>query len=443
MNKRPAVLLLLLALVSFLYAPPASAIEVSSTTLPNGLQLVVIPNNAAPVVSHMVWYKVGAIDEQKPHTGLAHFLEHLMFRGTQTLKPGEFSSIVAQLGGNDNAFTSYDFTAYHQTIASAHLERVMQLEADRMRGLIIDTDDAARELKVVMEEYNTRIANVPASHLNAKMIEAAYGTHPYGRQVIGYVEDLARLDKDSAREFYNNYYHPGNAIVVISGDVTPKAAKALATRYYGAVPAREVARPLPALPPLPEARTILHRDEKVQQPQWRRLYPAPSALYAPQEDCDALSVLAQILGSGEASRLQRLLVDEMGIATQTGAYYNDLTLGPSSFQISVTPAQGKKMDAIGSVIDQEIERVKVSGVDDRELQAAKVQLKAQVYFAQDGVEPLGNIVGELYSMGLNKSYLESWEERIEAISSEEIQRVANTYLLEQHAITGQLLAEEK
>src|SRR6266404_2409666 len=286
-------------------APP------TSFALPNGLQVVVIPDHRTPVVTEMIWYKVGSADETPGKSGLAHFLEHLMFKGTAKHPTGEFSQTVLRIGGNENAFTSTDYTGYYQRVPREQLARMMEFEADRMTGLILKDENVLPERDVVLEEFNMRVANNPEARLTEQMMAALYLNHPYGRPVIGWRQEIEQLDREDALAFYKRFYAPNNATLVIAGDVDAKEIRPMVERAYGAIPAQ------PAIPaqrirpqePVPAApRTVTLSDPRVEQSSVRRFYLVPSSNTAAAGEGPALDVLAQLMGNGNNSYLYRALV---------------------------------------------------------------------------------------------------------------------------------------
>ena len=320
----------------------------ASFTLGNGLQVVVIPDHRTPVVTQMIWYKVGSADETPGKSGLAHFLEHLMFKGTAKHPAGEFSETVRRIGGNENAFTSVDYTGYFQRVPREQLGRMMEFEADRMTGLILKDENVLPERDVVLEEYNMRVANNPDARLNEQMMAALYLNHPYGRPVIGWRQEIEKLDREDALAFYKRFYAPNNATLVIAGDVDAKEIRPMVERAYGAIPAQ------PAIPaqrirpqePVPAApRTVTLSDPRVEQPGLRRYYLVPSSTTAAAGESPALDVLAQLMGGGSNSYLYRALVIDRPLAINAGAGYQGTSLDPSQFSISVSPKPGVEFSA--------------------------------------------------------------------------------------------------
>src|SRR5689334_16430196 len=309
-------------------------------TLANGLQVVVIQDHRTPVVTQMVWYKVGSADETPGKSGLAHFLEHLMFKGTAKHPAGEFSQTVLRVGGNENAFTSFDYTGFFQTVPSDQLGNMMEFEADRMTGLILKDENVLPERDVVLEEYNMRVANNPEARLSEQIMAALYLNHPYGRPVIGWRQEIEKLDREDALAFYRRFYAPNNATLVIAGDVEAKEVRPMVEKAYGAIPAQPAisahrVRPQEPVPAAP--RTVTLSDPRVEQTGLRRYYLVPSSTTAAAGEGPALDVLAQLMGGGSNSYLYRALVIDHPLAISAGAGYQGTSLDPSQFSISVSP----------------------------------------------------------------------------------------------------------
>src|SRR6516165_5723808 len=332
-------------------APPATF------TLPNGLQVVVIEDHRTPVVTQMVWYKVGSADETPGKSGLAHFLEHLMFKGTAKHPVGEFSQTVLKIGGNENAFTSTDYTGYFQRVPRDQLPKMMEFEADRMTGLILKDENVLPERDVVLEEYNMRVANNPEARLNEQIMAALYLNHPYQRPVIGWHQEIEKLDREDALAFYRRFYAPNNAILVIAGDTDVKDVRPLVEETFGkvaaqpAIPARRI-RPQEPDPVAP--RTVTLADPHVEQTSVRRYYLAPSATTAAPGESAALDVLAQLLGSGSNSYLYRALVVDRPLAVAASAAYQSTSLDATQFWIAVSPKPGVEFSTVEQIIDNVI-----------------------------------------------------------------------------------------
>src|SRR3954467_6775149 len=352
----------------------------ASFTLKNGLQVVVIPDHRTPVVTQMIWYKVGSADETPGKSGLAHFLEHLMFKGTSKHPAGEFSQTVLRIGGNENAFTSTDYTGYFQRVPREQLGRMMEFEADRMTGLILKDENVLPERDVVLEEYNMRVANNPDARLTEQIMAALYLNHPYGRPVIGWHQEIEKLDREDALAFYRRFYAPNNAILVIAGDVEPADIRPLVERNFGSIPAQPAipARRVRPQEPEPAApRTVTLADPRVEQPGLRRYYLVPSATTAAAGESAALDVLAQLMGSGSNSYLYRALVVDRPLAITADASYQGTALDDSQFSISVSPKPGVEFSQIEQAIDDVISDLAQNPVRAENLERVKTQLIAE------------------------------------------------------------------
>src|SRR5256714_5233109 len=386
--KRFAIAAFVVAAVALSGAPKtkaASGPDIAHFTFGNGLEVVVIPDHRTPVVTHMVWYRVGAADETAGKSGLAHFLEHLMFKGTHNSPQGLFSQTVATIGGQENAFTSSDYTGYFQRVTRERLRTLMEFESDRMTGLALTDDVVKPELQVVLEEQNMRVANNPAARLDEQMEAALYLNHPYGRPVIGWRQEIEELTRDDALAFYRRFYTPNNAILVVAGDVTAEEVKKLAEDTYGKVErVTEIAPRARPKEPVQEApRTVTLADPRVTQPNVSRYYLAPSNTSAKPGESEALDVLAHILGRGENSRLYQGLVIKKGIAISAGAGYSGTALDYSRFSVYGTPKPDTTLERIEDAIDAAIAELIEKGVTTDELERSKNRLIADAVYAQD------------------------------------------------------------
>ena len=417
----------------------------STFTFDNGLQVVVIPDHRAPVVTHMIWYKVGAADEQPGQSGIAHFLEHLMFKGTATYPDGEFSKIVASIGGQENAFTSQDYTAYYQRVAKQHLGLMMKLEADRMTNLELRDEQVTPELQVVLEERASRIDNNPSAQLGEALSATLYRNHPYGTPIIGWEHEIKTLNRQIALDFYKQFYTPNNAILVVAGDVTVDEVKKMAMETYGKIERQTEVGPRvrTSEPPQRTARAVILRHERVKQPSVRRSYMTPSETTAASGESEALDILGYILGSGTNSRLYQSLVIKQNLATSAGAYYMSGGLDDTSFLFYGTPAVGKKVDDVLDAIKAEIDKLIAEGVTIEEVQRAKKSMLADGFFAQDNQTTLARIVGTNLTSGSSLERIKSWPKRLVAVTPEQVVDVAKKYLQEHRSVTGYLLPPEK
>ena len=419
-------------------APPATF------TLPNGLQVVVIEDHRTPVVTQMVWYKVGSADETPGKSGLAHFLEHLMFKGTAKHPVGEFSQTVLKIGGNENAFTSTDYTGYFQRVPRDQLPKMMEFEADRMTGLILKDENVLPERDVVLEEYNMRVANNPEARLNEQIMAALYLNHPYGRPVIGWHHEIERLDREDALAFYRRFYAPNNAVLVIAGDVDAKEIRPLVEETFGKVasqPSIPVRRIRPQEPEPVAPRTVTLADPHVEQPTVKRYYLTPSAATAAPGESAALDVLAQLLGNGSNSYLYRALVVDRPLAVAAGAAYQGTSLDPTQFSISVAPRPGVEFSTVEQVVDKVIADITQNPVRAEDLERVKTQLIAEAIYAQDNQAVMARWYGGGLTTGLSVEDIRSWPDRIRAVTADQIRAAAQKWLDKKRSVTGYLIKD--
>jgi len=419
-------------------APPATF------TLPNGLQVVVIEDHRTPVVTQMVWYKVGSADETPGKSGLAHFLEHLMFKGTAKHPVGEFSQTVLKIGGNENAFTSTDYTGYFQRVPRDQLPKMMEFEADRMTGLILKDENVLPERDVVLEEYNMRVANNPEARLNEQIMAALYLNHPYGRPVIGWHHEIERLDREDALAFYRRFYAPNNAVLVIAGDVDAKEIRPLVEETFGKVasqPSIPVRRIRPQEPEPVAPRTVTLADPHVEQPTVKRYYLTPSAATAAPGESAALDVLAQLLGNGSNSYLYRALVVDRPLAVAATAAYQGTSLDPTQFSISVAPRPGVEFSTVEQVVDKVIADITQNPVRAEDLERVKTQLIAEAIYAQDNQAVMARWYGGGLTTGLSVEDIRSWPDRIRAVTADQIRAAAQKWLDKKRSVTGYLIKD--
>lgn len=423
-------------------AADARVFDPKTFTLPNGLQVVVIENHRAPIVAQMVWYKVGAADEAPGKSGIAHFLEHLMFKGTKVIPPGEFSKTVARNGGQDNAFTSHDFTAYFQRVAKDKLELIMRLESDRMTNLTITDAEVLPERDVVREERRSRTDNDPASQLYEQARAALYLNHPYGRPVIGWPSEIAKLNTKDALEHYKRYYAPNNAILIVAGDVTVAEVKGLAEKYYGPIPRRDLPpRVRPVEPKHLAARRVQMKNKRVRQPTWAKMFVTPEFKGEKKKDGYALQVLGEILGGGSTSRLYRKLVVEDKIAVSAGAWFMSGRLNVGEFNVSGSPKPGVKMAAFEAAMRKELDLLKKDGVTADEMSLAKNSLLSSAVYARDSLRTAPNVIGRALTTGSTIEDVESWPDSISAITLEDVNRMAREILRDEASVTSILLPD--
>ncbi len=418
----------------------AQVFNPETTTLPNGLLVVAIPNHRAPIVTQMVWYRIGAGDEVAGKSGIAHFLEHLMFKGTKTVPPGEFSKIVARNGGRDNAFTSYDYTAFFQNIARDRLELVMKLESDRMRNLVLNAAQVNPERDVILEERRSRIDNNPSARLQEQMQAALYLNSPYHRPIIGWEHEMAGLTTEDAIAWYRRYYAPNNAVLIVAGDITMAELKPLAEKYYGPIPAHPVPpRVRPTEPPPEVARRVELKDARVRQTVWNRLYLAPSYVAGEKQYADALQVLAEIFGGGVTSRLHKSLVIDKPLATSAGAYYDPDALGLTHFGLSAALRPDVKVADVETAMDEEVKRLVEGGVTAEEVDRAEHRLRADVVYARDSLQAGARAIGEALTTGTGIEQVETWPNRIAAVTPAQVTEAARLIFRDERSVTGVLL----
>lgn len=418
------------------FAPP----RVETFTLDNGLEIVAIPDRRAPVVTHMLWYKAGAADEPPGKSGIAHFLEHLMFKGTNNVPAGEFSARVASIGGRENAFTSADYTAYFQRVPPDALEMVMGYEADRMRNLVLVEEDMETERKVVLEERRMRIDANPSALLGEAMRGALYLNHPYGIPVIGWEHEMLGLKLEDALSFYDRFYRPSNAVLVVAGDIAPQEVLELAQRTYGLIedpgpaPSRtRVSEPAPLA-----ARQVEYADPRVSIPSWARLYLVPSYNTASGLEAEALDLLAAILGDGASSRLYRKLVIDEEIATSVRAGYSGSPMDDGTFSFSATPRGEASLEAIEASIDEAIARIIEEGISQDELDRTRNRfLKAAIY-ERDSQTSMARMYGAALTTGASVEDIAEWPGRLLQVSVQDIDDAARKYLTRNRSVTSWL-----
>lgn len=412
---------------SLLIAGPAMA-NPYETTLPNGLRVIVKEDRRAPVAVHMVWYRVGAMDEKDGTTGVAHLLEHMMFKGTKKLKPGEFNEIVARAGGSDNAFTSQDYTAYFQRVPAAALPRMVELEADRMRNLVINDEEFERELKVVMEERRLRTDDKPQAQVYEQLMASAFTAHPYRRPIIGWMNDLENMRPDDARDWYHRWYAPNNAYVVVVGDVDHKAVFSLVKKHYG----RMKAEPLPVRKTTAEPlqtgqrRVVVKAPAEVPQIVMAWKVPRLTDVTSDREPY-ALDVLAGILDGHAASRLSRNLVRGSQIATEVGAYYDSTARGEVTFVLGGAPAKGRTVAELEAALRAEVKRIADEGVAEAELERIKTLTVAAQVYKRDSTYVQAMEIGRLEAAGYRWQDTDLMLEKLRTVTAAEVQAVAQKY----------------
>ncbi|WP_366657089.1 pitrilysin family protein [Fodinicurvata sp. EGI_FJ10296] len=412
--------------------------------LDNGLTVVVVTNRTAPVVSHMLWYKVGAADEEPGVSGIAHFLEHLMFRGTETVPDGEFSRIVQREGARSNAMTSWDYTAYFQNVASDRLGRMMELEADRMANLAITDEVVAPERNVILEERGQVVESRPSSRLNEQMYATLFQNHPYGIPIIGWRHEIEDLSINDARAFYDRWYAPNNAVLVLAGDIDVEAARPLVEETYGRIPARDVPERTRLEEPDSGAEfSVTLTSDQVQLPNWRRFYLAPTYTDDPNGHAYALQVLDELLGTGTTSRLYRSLVVEQEIAVAAGTSYRPAGVDQGPLVAYMTPRGDTGMAALEEAFEAEIERLLTEGLTEEEVATAKDRLTISSTFARDSLMAPVYAFGQALATGGTIDDVERWPSRIDAISADDVMAAAEAVFgANGRHVTGYLLPED-
>lgn len=425
-------------------ASPSLAETVSDFTLDNGLQVVVIEDHRAPVVVQMVWYKVGAADEAPGHSGIAHFFEHLMFKGTDDLKPGEFSAIVEAQGGNDNAFTSWDYTAYYQRVAADRLDLMMTLEADRMRDLALNDEMVSTERNVILEERAQRVDSDPGALFSEQTRAAQFLNHPYGIPVIGWRHEIAALGTQEALDFYKTYYAPNNAVLVVAGDVTPDAVKAMAEKHYGPLAPTEGLGPRvrPNEPPQLAERHMSMSDPRVSEPYFQRSYLAPTRKTGDQKKAAALTYLAALLGgSGTTSVLGKALQFGDPKAVYTSAYYDGTALDMGTFSLAIVPLPDVTLAEAEAATDAVLAKFLKDGVDPAAFARLQTQMKASEIYAKDNVDGLARRYGEALTTGLTIKDVQDWPQVLQSVTPEDVMAAAVEVLDKRQSVTGWLEQE--
>ncbi|UFM65742.1 insulinase family protein [Paracoccus sp. MA] len=414
---------------------------ISHFTLDNGLEAVVIEDHRAPVVVQMLWYRIGSADEQPGKSGIAHYLEHLMFKGTDKLGPGELSKTVTANGGRDNAFTSYDFTTYFQRIASDRLPLIMEMEADRMANLRIGEDDWQAERQVVLEERSQRIDSDPGAQFSEERSAVQFYNHPYGRPVIGWRQEMEGLTREDAIAWYDAHYAPNAAVLVIAGDVTAEDVRELAETYYGPVPPKPDAarKPRPQEPIQRSPRRMERVDPRVAQPVMIRSVIAPERNRGEQQTAAALTVLAELLaGSSQTSVLARDLV-LTGKALYVNASYDGFSVDPTTFGLSMVPAPGVSNEDAEAALDAALAQFLKDGPDAAQLERVKTRIRAARVYSQDSAHGRAYDYGQGLATGLTIEDVNDWPDILAAVTPEDIRAAAKLVLENPAPVTGWLL----
>ena len=434
-----------LASAALLASTAAALAQVTDFTLDNGMEVVVIENHRAPAVVHMVWYKAGSADEEPGRSGVAHYLEHLLFKATDELEAGEFSEIVAANGGTDNAFTSFDYTAYFQRVAADRLGLMMEMEADRMTDLRIAQEDILVERDVVIEERAQRTDSDPGALFMEQRNAAMFLNHPYGRPVIGWRHEMVDMSLEDVLAFYERFYAPNNAILVVAGDVTPDEVRALAEEHYGPIPANPAIgeRVRPQEPPQIAPRRMVFEDERVGQPYVVRTYLAPERDTGEQREAAALTLLAEVLGgSPTTSVLGRRLQFETQEAVWTSAFYNGINLDDAQFGLVIVPAEGVSLEEAEAALDREVAAFLEEGVDPAQLDRIKFQIRAAQVYADDDAGSLARRYGMALTSGLTVADVREWPDVLDSITPEEVVEAGRRVFDIDRSVTGWLTRPE-
>jgi zinc protease len=437
------IVVLFAALLAAWPAPPARAAspgdDVTEAVLGNGLRVLIVEDRRSPIVSVQTWYRVGSRNERAGATGLAHFLEHMMFKGTPTCGKGEFTRRVTRDGGRYNAFTSDDVTAYYVDIAADKVDFVLHLEADRMRNLLLEPGEIDAERQVIMEERRTRTEDNPDGLLAEELSAIAYGAHPYGWPIIGWMDDIRRITPAELRAFYDLYYRPNNALLLIVGDVRALEVLGRVREVFGSIPRGVDPPPVTAVePPQVSARRVTVRKRGARLPIVYLAWHVPNHRSA---DAPALEVLSTMLSAGRASRLHRTLVYERRIAHSAGSDYRYFALDPSLFWLHASPLPGQSPEALEQGLLAEIKRLKMEPVGDEELTRAKNQIEASFVWQQDSVHARASTLARFELLG-SWRLIDRFVPAVRSVTAEDIQRVARTYFPADRTNVGILIPEE-
>ncbi len=426
-------------------APPKirSGPSITHLQLENGMDVVVIPDRRAPVVTHMVWYRNGAADDPPLKSGIAHFLEHLMFKGTKNHPQGTFSQLVADLGGQENAFTGHDYTSYFQRVPREHLATVMEYEADRMTNLVLTDDVVAPERDVVLEERRMRTDSDPSAELSEAVQSALFSHHPYGTPIIGWGHEIETLGREDALAYYQRFYTPENAILVVAGDVEPQDVERLARETYGMIPARGAMpeRRRPQEPVSRAHRLVTLADPKVEQATFERVYIVPSVRTAAPGESESLEVMAHLLGGGQTSALYKNLVLDRKLAVGAGAYYLGSSLDATRLWVYGVPAPGVSLQDFDAAIDAALAEFIDTRPSEKDFVRAKTRLVADAVYAQDSQVALARWYGAALATGETIEEVTGWADRIEAVTIDDVVGVARKWLDKRRAVTGFLQPE--
>tara|TARA_B100000282_G_scaffold137335_1_gene98506 strand:- start:2863 stop:4299 length:1437 start_codon:yes stop_codon:yes gene_type:complete len=421
--------------------------------LDNGMQVVVIPNHRAPVVTHMVWYKTGAAMEPAGKSGIAHYLEHLMFKGSdvigaEALAPGEFSKTIRRLGGNDNAFTSQDYTAYFQSVPVSALEQVMRMEAGRMRGMNPPLEDVKSELSVIFEERRMRTDNDPQARFYEQLRAHSYINHPYGTPIIGWMHEVAGLSWEDAKSYYQKWYAPNNAILVVSGDVSPAEVLSKAIDIYGKIPAQDLdERQYLTSPPAESQARLIMKDKAVRESALYIMFRVPSA-HQDKHKALALDVFRELMAGGPSAQLYRSIVSDQKLASSAGLSYDSTSWSDADITIYATPLPGVEIEVLEKALLDELRAVVEDGVEADDVENAITRLQEQAIYARDSLSGPAMIIGRALASGMSLNDVEYWPHDIQNVTATGIQNVVKEYLdpdtpHEQPPVTGILMPADK
>ncbi|MGH6865818.1 MAG: M16 family metallopeptidase [Methyloceanibacter sp.] len=442
LDPRAGVIFACVSLASMAVAVAASETiqpeRVSEFKLANGLHVVVIPDHRAPIVTQMVWYKVGAADEPRGSSGIAHFLEHLMFKGTDLIPNGQFSKIIAKNGGDDNAFTNHDVTAYFQRVAKDRLPKVMDMEADRMSNLRLTEEDVRTERDVILEERRSRVDNDPGSILQEQMMAALYANHPYGIPIIGWEHEIKALGRDDAFAFYHRFYAPQNAILIVAGDVEPGEVRKLAENTFGKIKASGPAeiRVRPTEPEHVSPVTVSLEDPRAGRTTVQRYYLSPSYSSAKPGEAEALDLLMRIAANGSVSRIYKRLVVEQKTAASAGGWYIDSGLDSGRLGFYAIAGDKTSPERLAKAIDAVLDELRQKGVTQAELDRARASYIAEFVYTSDSISRLARQYGWRLSTGMSVEDVEEWPERLNRVTVDDVQAVARKYFVAKNSVTG-------
>lgn len=436
------ILTALTCLISLAIAAPAAhaAVNAQEFRLANGLRIIVQEDKRAPTVTHMIWYRVGSMDEQSGTTGVAHVLEHMMFKGTQKLKPGDFSAKVAALGGRDNAFTGKDYTAYHQQIEKSHLAEVMALEADRMQNLTMDKNEFAKEIKVVMEERRLRTDDQPIAKVYEALNATAFVASPYHNPVVGWMDDLQNMTAADALAWYERWYAPNNATMVVTGDVDAQQVRAMAEKYFGKIPVKTLPTTKPRNEPLQNGIRRVVVKAPAENPYVVLAFKVPTLRDVEKDDdVHALDVLAAVLDGYDNARLPARLVRTERIANSAGASYGAIARGPSLFTLDGVPAKDTTIEQLEQKLRAEVTRIANDGVSAAELKRVKTQLIASQVYKRDSIFGQAMEIGSMEMAGISFRQIDRIIEKLAAVTPAQVQAVAQKYFSDDQLTVASLV----